>query len=125
MGSNPTGDTNRDIEEPGLSRLFRIQEHASSNLAIPTNNQSDYMNISNITNQFKTKWQDWTSVILLMIGATLLAANIPETKWAFPVLTVGRIWLSVLMWRRKDWPLFMSNFSFCLIDLVGIYRWFK
>ena len=30
----------RDMEEPGQPRLFRIQERASSNLAIPTKNQT-------------------------------------------------------------------------------------
>lgn len=72
----------------------------------------------------KDKWQDWASVILLMVGATLLALNIPATKWAFPVLCVGRGWLSYLMYHRRDWPLFTSNFSFFLIDMVGIFRWF-
>lgn len=70
------------------------------------------------------KFHEWASVSLLMIGACLLALNIPETKWAFPILTVGRAWLSLLMYKRKDWPLFMSNFSFFIIDIVGIVRWF-
>jgi len=75
-------------------------------------------------NNKEKKWQDWTSVFLLMIGASLLALNIPETKWAFPILCVGRGWLSYLMYIRKDWPLFMSNFSFFIIDIFGIFRWF-
>ena len=70
------------------------------------------------------KWQDWISVVLLMIGAVLLAINIPNSKWAFPILCIGRGWLSYLMYKRKDWPLFLSNFSFFLIDIVGIIRWF-
>ena len=74
--------------------------------------------------EFKKKWQDWASVFLLMIGASLVALNIPLTKWAFPILCVGRGWLSYLMYQRKDWPLFMSNFSFFIIDIVGIFRWF-
>jgi hypothetical protein len=75
-------------------------------------------------NNSNKKWQDWASVILLMIGASLLAFNIPETKWAFPILCVGRGWLSYLMYIRKDWPLFASNFSFFVIDVFGIFRWF-
>ena len=70
------------------------------------------------------KKQNWASVFLLMIGASLLAMNTPETKWAFPILCIGRGWLSYLMYKRKDWPLFMSNFSFFLIDVIGIIRWF-
>ena len=72
----------------------------------------------------RKKWQDWVSVTLLMVGAVLLALNIEETKWAFPILCFGRAWLSLLMFKRKDWPLFLSNFSFFLIDIVGIIRWF-
>lgn len=70
------------------------------------------------------KQQNWASVFLLMIGASLLAMNIPETKWAFPILCIGRGWLSYLMYKRKDWLLFMSNFSFFVIDIIGIVRWF-
>lgn len=70
------------------------------------------------------KQQNWASVFLLMIGASLLAMNIPETKWAFPILCISRGWLSYLMYKRKDWPLFMSNFSFFVIDIIGIVRWF-
>lgn len=70
------------------------------------------------------KWQDWASVFLLMIGAILLALKIDVSKWAFPILCIGRAWLSYLMYERKDWALFMSNFSFFVIDIIGIFRWF-
>jgi len=70
------------------------------------------------------KYEEWASVVILMIGAILLALNIPITKWAFPILCVGRGWLSHLMYKRRDWPLFMSNFSFLIIDVIGIIRWF-
>jgi len=70
------------------------------------------------------KQQNWASVILLLIGATLLALNLPSSKWAFPILATARIWLSVLMYKRKDWPLFIMNFFYVIVDIVGIIRWF-
>jgi hypothetical protein len=69
-------------------------------------------------------WQEWASVILLLTGATLLALNISSTKWAFPILGTARIWLSVLMYKRKDWPLFIMNFFYVIVDIIGIIRWF-
>jgi hypothetical protein len=70
------------------------------------------------------KQQNWASVILLLIGAILLALNLPESKWAFPILAVARIWLSALMFKRKDWPLFIMNFFYVIVDVIGIVRWF-
>ena len=70
------------------------------------------------------KQQSWASVWLLTIGAVLVALNIPETKWAFPILSAGRIWLSYLMYKRRDWPLFASNFIFLITNIIGIIRWF-
>ena len=72
----------------------------------------------------KKNWQDWASVGLLLIGATLLALNISTTKWAFPILGIARIWLSVLMWNRRDYPLFVMNFFYVIVDIIGIIRWF-
>lgn len=70
------------------------------------------------------KWQDWASVVLLLIGATLLALNLSFTKWAFPILLVSRVWLSVLMYKRRDWPLFVMNIFYVVVDIIGIIRWF-
>jgi hypothetical protein len=39
-------------------------------------------------------------------------------------LATARIWLSVLMYKRKDWPLFIMNFFYVIVDIVGIIRWF-
>jgi hypothetical protein len=70
------------------------------------------------------KQQNWVAVILLLIGATLLALNIPISKWAFPVSATARLWLSVLMFKRKDWPLFIMCLFYIIADVVGIIRWF-
>lgn len=72
----------------------------------------------------KKNWQDWASVALLLTGATLLALNISSTKWAFPILLVSRLWLSTLMFKRKDWPMFVMNVFYVLVDIIGIIRWF-
>ena len=74
--------------------------------------------------KIEEKQQNWVSVILLLIGATLLSLNLPFSKWAFPILAVSRIWLSILMYKRKDWPLFIMNFFYVIVDVVGIIRWF-
>ena len=72
----------------------------------------------------KKNIQEWISVALLLIGALLLALNISSTKWAFPILAVSRLWLTVLMYRKKDYPMLTMNFFYFLVDIVGIIRWF-
>jgi hypothetical protein len=72
----------------------------------------------------KEKQQNWASVILLLAGASLLALNLPLSKWAFPIMAIARIWLSTLMYKRKDWPLFIMNSFYVVVDIVGIMRWF-
>lgn len=74
--------------------------------------------------KIREKWQDWASVMLLLIGATLLALNIPASKWAFPILATARLWLSFLMYKRKDYPLFIMSFFYVIVDVIGIIRWF-
>jgi len=76
-------------------------------------------------------WQEWASVILLLIGASLLALNISETKWAFPIMGMARIWISILMWRKKDFPMFAMNFFYVpdsmkihLITIITLYKRF-
>jgi len=70
------------------------------------------------------KFYEWVSVILLLIGATLLALNLPFSKWAFVILGISRLWLSILMYRKKDYPMFVMNFFYLIVDIVGIVRWF-
>jgi hypothetical protein len=72
----------------------------------------------------KKNAQEWISVALLLIGALLLALNISSTKWAFPILAVSRLWLTILMYRKKDYPMLTMNFFYFLVDIIGIIRWF-
>jgi hypothetical protein len=70
------------------------------------------------------KLHEWLSVGLLLIGATLLALNPPMSKWAFPILGISRLWLSILMFKKKDYPMFIMNFFYLIVDIIGIIRWF-
>jgi hypothetical protein len=72
----------------------------------------------------KKNAQEWISVALLLIGALLLALNISSTKWAFPILAVSRLWLTILMYKKKDYPMLTMNFFYFLVDIIGIIRWF-
>ena len=72
----------------------------------------------------KKNVQEWISVALLLIGATLLALNISSTKWAFPILATARLWLTILMYRKKDYPMLTMNFFYFIVDIIGIIRWF-
>jgi hypothetical protein len=72
----------------------------------------------------KKNIQEWISVFLLLIGATLLALNVPSTKWAFPILASARLWLTFLMWKKRDYPMLTMNFFYFIVDIVGIVRWF-
>lgn len=68
--------------------------------------------------------QEWVSVALLLFGATLLALNLSFTKWAFPILGIARLWLTILMYRKKDYPMLTMNFFYFIVDIIGIIRWF-
>lgn len=68
--------------------------------------------------------QEWISVALLLFGATLLALNLSFTKWAFPILGIARLWLTILMYRKKDYPMLTMNFFYFIVDIIGIIRWF-
>jgi hypothetical protein len=46
------------------------------------------------------------------------------SKWAFPILGISRLWLSILMFKKKDYPMFIMNFFYLIVDIVGIIRWF-
>ena len=72
----------------------------------------------------KKNYQEWISVVLLLIGATLLALNISSTKWAFPILAAARLWLTILMYKKKDYPMLVMNFFYFIVDIIGIIRWF-
>ena len=72
----------------------------------------------------KKNWQEWTSVVLLLIGATLLALNISSTKWGFPILGAARLWLTIIMYKKKDHPMFVMNLFYFIVDIIGIIRWF-
>ena len=68
--------------------------------------------------------QEWVSVALLLLGAPLLALNLSFTKWAFPILGIARLWLTILMYRKKDYPMLTMNFFYFIVDIIGIIRWF-
>jgi hypothetical protein len=69
-------------------------------------------------------YQEWISVALLLVGATLLALNISSTKWAFPILASARLWLTIIMYKKKDHPMLVMNFFYFIVDIIGIVRWF-
>jgi hypothetical protein len=72
----------------------------------------------------KKNIQECISVFLLLIGATLLSLNVLSTKWEFPILASARLWLTFLMWKKRDYPMLTMNFFYFIVDIVGIIRWF-
>jgi hypothetical protein len=65
-------------------------------------------------------YQEWISVALLLVGATLLALNISSTKWAFPILASARLWLTIIMYKKKDHPMLVMNFFYFIVDIIGM-----
>jgi hypothetical protein len=58
-----------------------------------------------------------------IMGATLIAINIPESKYGFLLLTVSAILWIIVSWRDNIMSLFWMNIVFFITDLIGIYRW--
>ncbi len=66
---------------------------------------------------------EWTATFLTLVGASLLALNIPASPWAYPIMLAGAVlWVATAV-KTRDLPLALLNCGFLLINSVGIWRW--
>lgn len=71
----------------------------------------------NLANILDNKYVNWFCTFCLIISALLTGLNI------FPlniiITSIGGIGFTIIMYSRKDWPLFTVNFVMTLLYNVG------
>ena len=74
---------------------------------------------------FKRDVIKWLGTISFLLAATLLSSNIEISRYGFFLFLFGHVILSYYFWYRvKDYPMFVQNSFFIVVDAWGIYRWF-
>tara|TARA_B100000745_G_scaffold261120_1_gene184897 strand:+ start:1132 stop:1344 length:213 start_codon:yes stop_codon:yes gene_type:complete len=58
-----------------------------------------------------------------IVGAILIATNIPESKYGFIILGFSATFWIINSWQEKFYSLLWMNIVFLLTDVLGIYRW--
>jgi hypothetical protein len=66
------------------------------------------------------KWVGTTAGIL---GATLMAANVPLSGWAFVLFLISSISWTTAGLMERDTPLVALNLAFVAVDIMGVWRW--
>lgn len=65
----------------------------------------------------------WIGTVTGIMGAILMAANLPESKYAFLLYFTSSFLWTVSGVLMKDKPLLVMNFVFLTINIFGIYSW--
>ncbi len=66
----------------------------------------------------------WAGTVTGVAGAILIALNIPSSRYSFVLLLISALLYSYTSWKGRDYPLLSLQFTFVVIDLIGIWRWF-
>lgn len=69
------------------------------------------------------KFWKFTVATAAIIGAILVALNIPESKYGFPLFLYASTSWVYFAYKIKEWSLLCIEFTFCIINILGIYRW--
>ena len=65
----------------------------------------------------------WLGTAAGILGALLMALNIPWSGWAFALFLVSSlVWTGVGLLER-DGALAALNLAFVAVDVLGIFRW--
>ncbi|MEY4879559.1 MAG: hypothetical protein RJB62_1028 [Pseudomonadota bacterium] len=65
----------------------------------------------------------WAGTALQLAGCVLLAANVPASPWAYPVMAVGSLlWAGIALYTREH-ALALLNVGFLAVNIFGITRW--
>lgn len=65
----------------------------------------------------------WVGTTAGITGAALMAANIPESGWAFVLFLISSVSWTAAGLVERDSPLVALNLAFVAVDLMGIVRW--
>ncbi len=66
---------------------------------------------------------EWLGAIGGAAGALLLALNLRQSGWAFPIMTVFTVLLCGVSVALGRWPNAALFAAYTAINLLGVYRW--
>ena len=76
------------------------------------------------TAEHRIHQRKWAAVVILVIGGLLLAGRAPvPMTFSYFLLFFGHAGMLHQMYLKRDVPLFLVNIIWCLIDALGMYRW--
>lgn len=65
----------------------------------------------------------WVGVVTGVVGAVLMALNLPESKYAFLLYFTSSLCWTISGVLMKDKPLLVMNSVFLTINVIGIKSW--
>ena len=65
----------------------------------------------------------WVASILGLLGASMIALNVEESKYAFIFFILSSMIWTYSCIKVKDWALASLNVGFFIVNIIGIYRW--
>lgn len=65
----------------------------------------------------------WIGTVTGIMGAILMASNLPESKYAFLLYFTSSVLWTISGVLMKDKPLLVMNLVFVTINIFGIYSW--
>lgn len=66
---------------------------------------------------------EWFGALTGVIGATLVAMNVPASRWAFVVYLVSNGCWAGFALLSGAWGLLLMQVVFTATSVLGIYRW--
>jgi hypothetical protein len=76
------------------------------------------------TAEHRIHQRKWAAVVILVIGGLLLAGRAPiPMTFSYFLLFFGHAGMLHQMYLKRDVPLFLVNIIWCLIDALGMVRW--
>ena len=71
----------------------------------------------------RTPFVEILSVVLAVPGAILLAINVPESKYAYPLFLGSNLFALILFIREKRSWFLLQTVVYFIINTIGFYRW--
>ena len=65
----------------------------------------------------------WVGTITGVIGAFILALNIPLSGWGWTLFLMSSLSWTFAAVVMKDMSLAVLQFAFVVVDLIGVWRW--
>jgi hypothetical protein len=67
----------------------------------------------------------WLGTLLVIIGSALLAFDSHFSKWGWWAYLASAIVLVVRSHKRQDWSMLVQQAVFVVVNIFGLYRWFR